>query len=176
MRGQCYYDRMDWWEYVASLPAPRVMVIQDVDDTPGLGAFVGEIHAAIGLALKCVGYVSNGAVRDLPVVESMGFHLFAGSVAVSHAYAHIAEFGVPVEIGGLKILPGDLIHGDLHGVHTIPLSIASEIPKLASQIRREEQRLVVFCRSAQFSLQGLSERLQQASRDSRIVDEAEEER
>ena len=149
------------------------MVVQDADHTPGLGAFVGEIHAAIGLALNCVGYVSNGAVRDLPAVKSMGFHLFAGSVVASHAYAHVVEFGGPVEVGGLKILPGDLVHGDLHGVHTIPLSIASEIPKVASQIRREEQGMVMFCRSADFSLRGLSERLQQASSD--VVNKAEQE-
>ena len=58
----------------------------------------------------------------------MGFHLFAGNVSVSHAYAHIVEFGEPVEIGGLKISPGDLIHGDCHGVQTIPLEIAAEVP------------------------------------------------
>ena len=65
MTHRCYYDRMDWWTYVASLPEPRVMVLQDVDPQPGVGAFVGEIHATIGRALKCVGCVTNGAVRDL---------------------------------------------------------------------------------------------------------------
>src|SRR5580700_10317053 len=56
--GRCYYDRMDFWEYVTSIPAPRVIVMEDVDRTPGLGALVGEIHATIGLALSCVGYVT----------------------------------------------------------------------------------------------------------------------
>ena len=120
MSHRCYYDRMDWWNYVASLPEPRVMVLQDADHKPGLGAFVGEIHAAIGVALNCVGCVTNGAVRDLPAVEALGFQLYAGHTSVSHAYAHIIEFGEPVEIGGLKISSGDLLHGDRHGVLTIP--------------------------------------------------------
>ena len=129
MTGQrCYYDRLDWWTYVASIPEPRVIVLQDVDHKPGVGAFVGEVHANIGLALNCVGCVTNGAVRDLPVVEALGFHLFAGSVSVSHSYAHITEFGEPVEIGGLKIRPGDLLHGDRHGVLTIPAEIGADIP------------------------------------------------
>ena len=102
MTHRCYYDRMDWWNYVASLPEPRVMVLQDADPKPGVGAFVGEIHATIGVALNCVGCVTNGAVRDLPAVEAMGFQLFAGNVSVSHSYAHIIEFGEPVEIGGLE--------------------------------------------------------------------------
>jgi 4-hydroxy-4-methyl-2-oxoglutarate aldolase len=124
MSGRCYYDRMDFWKYLTTLPEPRVLVLEDVDHQPGLGAFVGEIHAAIGLALNCIGYVTNGAVRDLPQVKALGFHLFSGSVSVSHAYAHLVDFGDPVTIGGLKIVPGDLIHGDCHGVQTIPLDIS----------------------------------------------------
>ncbi len=135
MSGRCYYDRMDFWNYVATMPEPRVLVLQDVDHAPGFGAFVGEIHATIGLALKCVGYVTNGSVRDLPAVRAMGFHLFSGSVAVSHAYAHLVEFGEPVEIGGLKISPGDLVQGDRHGVQTIPLELVPEIPLQAAKIQ-----------------------------------------
>jgi regulator of RNase E activity RraA len=163
MTHRCYYDRMDWWNYVASVPGPKVMVLEDVDHQPGAGAFVGEIHATIGLALKCVGCVTNGAVRDLPAVEAMGFQLFAGNLCASHSYAHIIEFGEPVEIDGLKIASGDLIHGDRHGILTIPLSIASQVPEEASKILVEERDLIKFCRSRQFSLEELSERIQAAS-------------
>jgi 4-hydroxy-4-methyl-2-oxoglutarate aldolase len=164
MNNRCYHDRMDWWNYVASLPEPRVIVLQDADHEPGLGAFVGEIHANIGLALKCVGGVTNGAVRDLPAVRRLGFQLFARHVSVSHAYAHITEFGEPVEIDGLKVSSGDLLFGDLHGVLSIPLSIAAEIPKVASEIQRQEQELMDFCRSRDFSLPELSERMQGSRR------------
>jgi regulator of RNase E activity RraA len=165
MSGRCYYDRMDFWSYVATIPEPRVIVLQDVDHMPGVGAFVGEIHANIGQALNCVGYITNGAVRDLPAVKALGFHLFSGSVSVSHAYAHLIEFGEPVEIGGLKIAPGDLVHGDRHGVQTIPLELVSEIPREAERVLRLESELIQFCKSPQFSLKGLSERLEQASKD-----------
>ncbi len=165
MTRRCYHDRMDWWTYVASLPEPRVIVLQDVEPTPGVGAFVGEIHASIGHSLKCLGCVTNGAVRDLPAVEALGFQLFAGCVSVSHAYAHIIEFGEPVEIGGLKIHSGDLIHGDRHGVLTIPSGIAAKIPGEAAKIAQEEHELLRFCASPQFSLQGLGERMSGANTD-----------
>ncbi len=158
--GRAYYENMNWWRYVASIPEPRVMVIHDVDEHPGAGALMGELHAVIGLALNCIGFVSNGSVRDLPEVEALGFHLFSGGVAVSHMYAHVIEYGEPVEIGGLTISPGDLVHGDRHGVHVIPIEIASEIPKMAAQILNEEGRLKEFCRSPQFSLDGLEKVLQ----------------
>lgn len=163
MSHRCYYDRMDWWNYVASLPEPRVMVLQDVDHQPGLGAFVGEIHASIGRALNCVGCITNGSVRDLPAVESMGFQMYASHTSVSHAYAHITEFGDPVEIDGLKISSGDLLHGDRHGVINIPLSIVERVAQQAGRIREDEQQLIQFCRSPHFSLQELSERIQSLS-------------
>ncbi len=163
MTGRCYYNRMDWWNYVLTVPGPRVMVLQDLDHTPGIGAFVGEIHANIALALQCVGCVTNGAVRDLKAVEQLGFPLFSGSVAVSHAYAHIVEFGEPVEIGGLKIRSGDLIHGDRHGVHTIPLSIAALVPEKAAEIERTENDLIQLCRSSSFSIQSLAQKLERTA-------------
>ncbi len=163
MTGRCYYDRMDWWKYVVTIPEPRVMVLQDIDHQTGIGAFVGEIHAQIGLALHCVGCVTNGAVRDLTAVEKAGFQLFAGSVAVSHSYAHMVDFGEPVEIGGLKISPGDLVHGDRHGVHTIPLEIAHEVPKVAAHLLAEERALIELCRSPGFSLEKLSAKLRQTN-------------
>ena len=160
MSQRCYYDRMDWWNYVASLPEPRVLVLQDADHNPGLGAFVGEIHAAIGVALHCVGCITNGAVRDLPAVEAMGFQMFANHTSVSHAYAHIVEFGEPVEISSLKISSGDLLHGDRHGVVNIPLSVANQVPNMATEINADELALIEFCRSPRFSLQELAQRIQ----------------
>jgi regulator of RNase E activity RraA len=152
---------MDWWRYVSSIPEPRIMVLQDDDESPGAGALVGELHAVIGLALNCVGYVTNGSVRDLSAVEALRFHLFAGSVAVSHQYAHVTEFGNPVEIGGLNIQHGDLIHGDRHGLHQIPLSIAADIPRIAAEILDEEGELKKLCQSQRFSLQRLEAKLAQ---------------
>jgi regulator of RNase E activity RraA len=150
-----YSDRTDWWDYILSLPAPRVVVVQDVATRPGLGSLVGAVHMNILRALHCVGVVTNGSVRDIPAAESAGFHLFAGSVSVSHAYVHIVEFGRPVEIGGLKIASGDLLHGDLHGVQSIPLDIAARIPPVAQKIAAKEQALIALCRSPEFSLEKL---------------------
>jgi 4-hydroxy-4-methyl-2-oxoglutarate aldolase len=160
--GRCYYENISWWRYLASIPEPRVIVLQDIDERPGSGALVGQLHAAIALGLNCRGYVTNGSVRDLPAVEALGFQLFAGSVSVTHQYAHVAEFGKPVEIGGCTISPGDLIHGDLHGVHTIPLSVAAEIPGVAQQILAEEQDLTRLCASSLFSLDALERKLNNA--------------
>ncbi len=150
-----YPDRTDWWDYIASLPAPRVLVVEDTATQPGLCSLVGEVHMSILQALHCVGVVTNGAVRDIPAARSAGFHYFAGSVSVSHGYVHIVDFGQPVKIGGLPIKSGDLLHGDLHGVQSVPLSIARQIPEAAARITAREQSLIAMCRSADFTLEKL---------------------
>ena len=162
MEGRSYsYDRIDWWDHILTIPQPRVVVIQDVDDSPGLGAFVGEVNANILLALGCSGFVTNGAVRDLNAVGAAGFQMFAGNVTVSHAYAHVFDFGRTVDIGGLPIRPGDLIQGDRHGIQTIPLEIAPDVPSAAREILLRRHYLVGLCRSPEFSV----ENLRQAIRD-----------
>jgi len=157
--GRAYHENMNWWRYLASMPEPRVMVVQDVDEQPGSGALVGELHASICLALHCTGYVTNGTVRDVPALRELGFQAFASGVSVSHMYAHVSDFGAPVEIGGLRISPGDLIQGDQHGVHIVPIEIAVEIPAMAERILEEERALRNFCQSPRFSLEGLDEKL-----------------
>ncbi len=161
--GRCYYDRPEWWSYVLSIPEPRFIVAQDVDRVPGLGALFGEIHAQISRALKSTVYVTNGAVRDLPGIQAAGLQVFAGNVAVSHAYAHVVEFGEPVEIGGLIIKPGDLLHGDQHGIVSIPLSIAGEIPAVARTLLDTEAELIEFCKSERFSFEELAEKMRLVS-------------
>jgi len=149
--GLCYYQRLDFWNYVAGIPGPKIIVMRDMDTTPGVGAMVGEIHAHIGRALGGVAWLTNGAVRDLVQVGDANFQCFASGATVSHSYAHVVDFGEPVEIDGLKISTGDLLHGDCNGVHSIPLSIAERIPEAVERIRQRESELIRFCKSPDFN-------------------------
>jgi 4-hydroxy-4-methyl-2-oxoglutarate aldolase len=156
MEGGGYiYDRVDWWEDILNVPAPRIVVIQDVDSNPGLGALVGEVHANILQALGCVGVVTNGAVRDLNAVRASGFQMFAGNISVSHAYAHVFDFGGPVDVARMNINPGDLLHADRHGVLSIPAEIADKIPPVAAELADRRHQIVDLCRSSDFSIEKL---------------------
>ena len=149
-----------YWKSVLDTPAPRVVVVQDADDPPGVGAFWGEVNANIHRALGCVGAVTNGSVRDLDEVKEMGFHLFAGSVAVSHAYNHIVDFGKAVRVGGLEVKPGDLIHADEHGVLLVPKDIAPRIPEAAAMIAEREREVIELARGKSFTLEELKAKVQ----------------
>src|SRR5215469_4104358 len=101
--GPAYEDGTEWWDYVRSLPEPRVVVVQDESERPGTGSLIGAVHMNILRALNCVSVVTNGVVRNIPMADQIGLQLFAGGASVSHAYVHIVEFGKQVEVGGLKI-------------------------------------------------------------------------
>jgi len=153
--GGQFHDRGDLWAKILACPSPRILVLQDMDDRPGRGAFVGDMHAAILNALGCVAYMTNGSVRELPGVRNLGLQLFARSVAVSHAYAHIFDIGAPVTIDGMEVHPGSLLHGDQHGVVAIPAEIASQISEAAAQLQKAEADVIRFCRSSDFSIETL---------------------
>jgi len=167
VRGQCYYQHVDFWRYVDSLPRPRIVVVEDADHALGLGALFGEAYARISRSLGCVACVTNGTVRDLPGIEALGFQLFSGGVAVSHAYAHVVDFGEPVDIGGLRIVSGDLLHGDLHGVHSVPLEGIEKLGQLAEEVLRDDRELFALTDSRAFSVDKLAAWLEQGSRKHR---------
>lgn len=153
--GHSYHDRTDWWTYIASVPAPRIVVVQDVDEHPGLGAFVGDVHAHILQALGCVAYATNGTVRNVDAMRGFGFQVFASGAAISHAFAHIVDFGQRVEVAGLPVSSGDVLFGDGSGLVSVPPSIVAEVPMRADQLRRKEAHIIWFCRSTEFSVPGL---------------------
>ncbi len=159
--GGDFVDRVDWWDQLLTVPPPRILVVEDVHAEPGTGSFLGEVHASVYRALGCAGIVTNGAVRDLGGLERLGFPAFAGHVAVSHAYAHIIEFGVPVTVGGLEVAPGELMHGDRHGVLAIPIAVAAALPGIVARNRVRERAIIDYCRSPERTVAGLKALLQQ---------------
>jgi regulator of RNase E activity RraA len=136
----------DYLRYVASVPGPKVAVGQDIDDAPGLGAQFGEVTATIHKKLGCVGHITSGCPRDLEEVEALGFHLFGLNPCVSHAYVRLVDFGKPVTIAGVEIRPGDLLHGDLHGVCIVPLEIADRVADACRRIEDVERPALEICR------------------------------
>jgi 4-hydroxy-4-methyl-2-oxoglutarate aldolase len=155
MEGESYFYRLDWLDHVLSIPEPRIVVIEDMDLHPGLGAFIGDVHTRILSAAKCAGIVTNGAVRNIEVARDLKFQLFAKNLSVSHAYAHVFDFGSPIQVGHMAVHPGDLIHGDRNGVQTVPLGIADRIPEVAKNMKDDEKRILDSCRPDGFNVDRL---------------------
>lgn len=150
-------DHSPLWALVRSLPMPRVVVVQDLDEPPGHGALWGEVQSNIYKALGCAGTITDGCVRDLNEVRQLGFHFFARGPGVSHAYVRLETIGELVQVGGLTVQSGDLVHADQHGVLLIPKEIAADLPAAADQIIEREQAFIRWVRSPDFDPDRLAE-------------------
>ena len=110
----------DYLTYVASLPGPKIVVVQDLDKPATYGSFWGEVNSNIHRALGCVGTITDGSIRDVDEMTNAGFKALARRLSVSHAYSTPVKWNCEVEVFGRKIQPGQLIHADKHGFLAIP--------------------------------------------------------
>ncbi len=110
----------EYRDYVASQPGPKIVIVQDLDKPLTLGSFWGEVNANVHAALGCVGTIVDGAIRDVDEMTAAGFKAIARRLCVGHAFSTPVRWGVPVEVFGTKIEPGQLIHADKHGFLAIP--------------------------------------------------------
>ena len=146
-QGDPYVKRFDYWDYIASIRKPTIMVIHDLDAPKPVGSWWGEVHANVHQALGCVGVITDGGVRDLSVVRPLGFHFFAAAVLVSHAYVHLVDFGKPVTVGGATIRSGDLMQADEHGAIRIPGEKAKAVGPACYDVFKSERALIEFCQT-----------------------------
>lgn len=140
--------RMDYLDYVGGAPQPSVVVIQDLDEPAGYGAFWGEVQTNVHKALGCLGTVTNGSVRDIPAV-ALDFQMLAGSVSPSHAYVHVVEYGIPVTVHGMAAKSGDLIHADRHGAVIVPIDKIAAMRGALDGLMKQEAKIIAAAKSGQ---------------------------
>jgi regulator of RNase E activity RraA len=150
--------RLDYYRYVSNDGAPKIAVIHDVDDDKGFGCFWGEVNSALHRALGCVGVVTDGGARDLDVIAP-GFAVLCGKVTPSHAFVHPIAFGNEVDIFGMLVRSGDLIHADRHGAVVIPHAVARKVAGAAALCGRREEPILKAARSPGFSIEMLEDAL-----------------
>jgi len=144
------------WEAIEKTPKPSVLVIKDIGTDRTRSCHLGEVMATTAKALGALACVSDGGLRDIEEIGRLGgFQLFCPGFVVSHGNPVICEVGVEVEISGLRIRPGDLLHGDRNGLLKIPDEIVDLVPDEAERVREEERRILDYVKSADFTLQGL---------------------
>jgi regulator of RNase E activity RraA len=154
--------RLDYYRYVAAGGGPKIVVIQDVDSRVGFGCFWGEVQTAIHKGLGCLGLITDGGVRDLDAIAPE-FQVLCGKVTPSHAWVHAISFGGTVDVFGMVVRSGDLIHADRHGAVVIPQEVAREVPKAAELCGRREEPILSVARSPDFTLEALERAMAEAA-------------
>ncbi len=147
--------RIGYYEYASKDSVPKITVIQDLDGAQaGYGAFWGEVNSNIHKALGSLGVVTDGCIRDLDAIPE-GFQMIAGSVKPSHAFVHIVDFGIQVNVAGMVVAHDDLIHADRHGAVVIPKAVARKVADAPAQIAAKEKIVLDVCKSPDFSFEKL---------------------
>ncbi len=133
--------RMAYYRAMAEGPKPSVAVVQDLDYPDCIGAFWGEVNTTIHKGFGLSGALTDGVMRDLGDLAP-DFPVVAGSIGPSHGFVHVRAVNTSVQIFGLTIAPGDLVHADRHGAVVIPPEV---VPHLANAIARMQatERLIL---------------------------------
>ncbi|WP_028794931.1 RraA family protein [Thalassobaculum salexigens] len=156
-------SRQAYYEYVAKGgPAPSISVIQDLDSEPGFGAFWGEVNTSIHKGLGALGVITDGSIRDLDA-SAPGFQLLARKVGPSHAHVHVVDHGGQVNIFGMVVNDGDIVHADRHGAVVIPPEAVKKLPDAIDLLTRREAVILDAARAPDFSFDKLKAAMGQSA-------------
>ncbi len=133
----------EYRRYMASVPGPKIVVIQDLDKPQVLGSFWGEVNSNTHRALGCVGTITDGAIRDLDEMTNAGFKAIARRLCVGHAFNYPVRWNCEVEVFGRKVQPGALIHADKHGFLVVPKEDEARLLHAARFMDSNECRTVI---------------------------------
>ncbi len=139
--------RIGYYNYVESSPGPTISIVQDLDDgQAGFGCFWGEVNSNVHKTLGCLGTITNGGVRDLTEFAE-GFQALAGVVTPSHANVHVVDVSGVVNVAGMVVKSGDLVHADMHGAVVVPQEVARDVPEAAALMVRREAVILEAARA-----------------------------
>src|SRR5262249_16570676 len=134
-------------DYVAGSPRPSIMVMEDLDgEHVGYGAFWGEVQSSVHKAHGCLGVVTNGSIRDIPMIAP-GFQMLAGSIVPSHAYVHVVDFGIDVNVHGMAVKSGDLVHSDRHGAVVVPIDKIDAMKTALDGLAAREAKIIAAAKA-----------------------------
>ena len=133
----------DYRAYLASVPGPKIAVVQDLDKPNFVGSFWGEVNSNTYRALGCVGTITDGCIRDIDEMANAGFKALATRLCVGHAHSCPVRWNCEVEVFGQKIHPSQLIHADQHGFLAIPEGEETHLLEAAQFMDRNECQTVI---------------------------------
>jgi len=154
--GKGMAGRLPYYEYIAAAPGPTIVVVEDLDPSPGIGAFWGEVQTNVHKGLGALGGITNGSYRDV-TDSAEGFQLLGGMVGPSHAFVRYVDFNCPVCVHGMEVEHGDIIHADQHGAVVVPEDAVQKIPDAVDLISRKEARILGAAKADGFNIEKLKQ-------------------
>ncbi len=156
--------RFAYYNYVATSSGPTISVVQDLDDgQAGFGCFWGEVNSNVHKTLGCLGTITNGGVLDLSELAE-GFQALAGAVTPSHANVHVVDVGGEVNVAGMIVKSGDLVHADMHGAVVIPHEVANDVPDAAALMVRREAVVLAAAKTTGATVETITQAIMESAK------------
>jgi regulator of RNase E activity RraA len=153
-------ERFKWLESIALSPKPAVCVVKDTCHRKGWYSHWGEIVGTQVQVLGASAIITDGAVRDLEALHAMGMKVWSEYVVVSHGHIDVGLAGIPIEVGGLVVHPGDLLHADCNGVVSIPIEVLEDLPGAIDAVLEGEQVTIKHMREKGYDLEAHRKQIQ----------------
>ena len=125
-------------------------------------ALVGEIMMTFARAQGAVGFVMDGAIRDVDAFEQHKFPCWARGINLRGPYKDgPGSINRPVSIGGMLVNPGDIIVGDSDGLVAVPPREALVIARMAAEKVAQERAAIESILNGSYSAPWVDEKLRQ---------------
>lgn len=123
---------------VVDSPKPCVVVIEEAGPSPERGCHMGDTVGTALSKIGVIGVVSGSGIRDLDGLREVGLTAFAIGTVVSHGNFTILDVNVEVEVAGLRVRPGDLLHGNGDGLVSVPPCDPARLLELIESVQARE--------------------------------------
>lgn len=137
-------DMDAYWEQVEqieTMAAPAIWVVRAVGSRPDHECVLGDGMAKTLWAAGCQGAVTNGGARDISGCLQVGFAVYYAGRVVHHGPYRIRSVNRPVEVGGITVSPGDVLHANADGVIRIPPKCLDTLAEAAVKMQTVEHEV-----------------------------------
>ncbi len=154
------YTGMSRWALAEHIDGTRKLTIlvaeqQFPPELAGRVGLFGEMMTTQYKALGVVGVITNGPMRDIDAIRPMNFQYSATGVTPGHGDLMVKAVDVPVTVGGMTVMPGDMVHMDMHGAVKFPASKIVEVLERATRLLEAESSQTRIYKDPGFTLEKL---------------------
>jgi regulator of RNase E activity RraA len=138
------FSRLSFLDVIDAMdasPKPTILVLQQKypPEIAGKVGLAGEIMVTAMQSVGCVGMLSNGPSRDIDAIRAMKFQYLLSGASAGHGDMAVHAVNVPVNVGGMDVSPGELVHMDENGACKFPAGRIGEVLSNVTALQKEEE-------------------------------------